>query len=111
MSANRDAIPPAPPPARTGLYGLIAEFDSPTDLVAAAERTREAGYRRMDAYSPFPIHELTHALGLRKTRLPIGVLVGGMLGLGTALLMQWFSSVVDYPINVGGRPLASWPAF
>ncbi len=93
------------------LYGLVAEFDTPGDLVAAARRTRDEGYRRVDAYSPFPIHELTAALGMKRTKLPILVLIGGLLGCATALLMQWFASAVHYPINVGGRPLASWPMF
>ncbi len=93
------------------LYGLMAEFDTPGDLVAAARRTRDEGYRRVDAYSPFPIHELTAALGMKRTKLPIVVLIGGLLGCATALLMQWFASAVHYPINVGGRPLASWPMF
>jgi hypothetical protein len=96
---------------RSPLFGLLAEFDSPADLVEAARRTREAGYSRLDAYSPFPIHEMTAALGLRRTRLPIVVLIGGLTGTATALLMQWFSASVHYPINVAGRPLASWPMF
>lgn len=93
------------------LYGLIAEFDTPGELVAAARKTREEGYRRLDAYSPFPIHEMTEALGMKHTKLPMLVLVGGLAGTGTALLMQWFASSVHYPVNVGGRPLASWPMF
>jgi len=101
----------APMAERGAIYGLVAEFDNPTALVAAARRCRDAGYRKMDAYSPFPIHELTAALGFRRTRLPLLVLVGGLTGTATALLMQWFSAAVHYPLNVGGRPLASWPAF
>ncbi len=101
----------AAPAERGALYGLVAEFADPTALVAAARQCRDAGYRKMDAYSPFPIHELTAALGFRRTRLPLLVLAGGLTGTATALLMQWFSAVVHYPINVGGRPLASWPAF
>jgi hypothetical protein len=93
------------------LFGLLAEFDSSADLLEAARRTREAGYSRVDAYSPFPIHGMTAALGLRRTRLPIVVLIGGLTGTATALLMQWFSAAVHYPINVAGRPLASWPMF
>jgi hypothetical protein len=96
---------------RPALYGLIAEFENPTDLVEAARGAREAGYRKMDAYTPFPIHELTEALGLRRTKLPLVVLAGGVVGCATALFMQWFAAAVHYPINVGGRPLASWPAF
>ncbi len=93
------------------LYGLIAEFENPKDLVVAARHAREAGYRRMDAYTPFPIHELTEALGLRPTKLPLVVLAGGILGCAAALAMQWFSATIHYPLNVGGRPLASWPSF
>jgi hypothetical protein len=96
---------------RALLYGLIAEFEGPSELVAAAGRAREAGYRKMDAYTPYPIHELTEALGLPRTKLPMLVFIGGALGCGTALLMQWFAAAVHYPINVGGRPLASWPLF
>lgn len=111
MSALPSSHVPPPKAGRAALYGLIAEFDSPGDLVAAARRAHEEGYRRVDAYSPFPIHEMTEALGIRHTRLPIVVLGGGLLGAGTALLMQWFAAAVHYPINVGGRPLASWPMF
>ena len=93
------------------LYGVIAEFERPSELVAAARRAHEEGYRKMDAYSPFPIHELTEALGLRRTKLPLVVLAGGILGCATGLGVQWFSSVIHYPLNVGGKPLASWPAF
>lgn len=93
------------------LYGLIAEFETPNELVEAARRARAEGYRKMDAYTPFPIHELTEALGLRPTKLPLVVLAGGILGCATALTMQWFSATVHYPLNVGGRPLASWPSF
>jgi ActD protein len=96
---------------RAPLYGLIAEFETPGELVSAAARAREAGYRRMDAYTPYPIHELSHALGLPRTKLPILVLLGGAIGCATGLFVQWFATTVHYPINVGGRPLASWPAF
>lgn len=98
-------------PKRQLVYGLLAEFETPGDLIEAARRAREAGYRRLDAYTPYPIHELTEALQLPKTKLPIIVFVGGALGCATALAMQWFASAVHYPINVGGRPLASWPSF
>jgi hypothetical protein len=93
------------------LYGLIAEFENPGELVAAARRAREAGYRKMDAYTPFPIHELTDALGHPRTKLPLIVLGGGIAGCATGLLMQWFATAVHYPVNVGGRPLASWPSY
>ena len=93
------------------LHGLMAEFDSPTALVEAATRARLDGYRQMDAYSPIPIHELDEALGLKRTRLPRLVLLGGILGgLGGFSLQAWASSVA-YPMNVGGRPFISWPQF
>jgi hypothetical protein len=97
--------------SRAPLYGLIAEFETPDEIIAAARSAREHGYRKMDAYTPYPIHELSHALGLPRTKLPLLVLVGGMTGCATALLMMWFSATIHYPLNVGGRPLASWPAF
>jgi hypothetical protein len=93
------------------LYGLMAEFESPAELVTAARRAREEGYAKMDAYSPFPMHELTEALGIRPTKLPFVVLAGGIIGCATALGMMWFSATIHYPLNVGGRPLASWPMF
>ncbi len=93
------------------LYGLMAEFESPAELLGASRRAYEEGYRKMDAYSPYPIHELTEALGIRPTKLPWLVLAGGIVGCGAALLMMWFSATIHYPINVGGRPLASWPMF
>ena len=93
------------------VWGMLAEFERPEELVAAARRAREAGYRRMDGYSPFPIHGLSEALGFRPSKLPLVVLAGGIIGCATALGMQWFSSTVHYPMNVGGRPFASWPSF
>lgn len=98
-------------PAGPRVWGMLAEFERPDELLVAARRAREAGYRRMDAYTPFPIHGLSDALGLRPSKLPLIVLVGGLIGCVTALAMQWFSSTVHYPMNVGGRPFASWPAF
>lgn len=92
-------------------WGLLAEFERPEELLAAASRAREAGYRRMDAYTPFPIHGLSDALGLRPTKLPFIVLAGGLVGCVTALGMMWYSATVHYPLNVGGRPFASWPSF
>jgi hypothetical protein len=100
-----------PRPPLHPLHGLLAEFETPADLIEAARRAREAGYTRMDAYTPYPIHELTEALALPRTKLPLIVFIGGALGCATALAMQWFSAVVHYPINVAGRPLASWPSF
>jgi len=94
-----------------GVHGLIAEFDDPTALVAATERAYRAGYRRMDAYSPFPIEELHEALGARHTRLPLVVLIGGLCGCLGGYGLQYWVSTMAYPINVGGKPFHSWPAF
>ena len=96
------------PPAT---YGLLAEFDDPTSLVAAASSARTAGYRRMDAYSPFPIEELHEALGSHRTRLPLIVLIGGLIGCIGGYALQYWASAVAYPLNVAGKPLHSWPAF
>jgi hypothetical protein len=92
-------------------YGLLAEFDDPTSLVAATRKARAAGYRRMDAYSPFPIEELHEALGEHHTRLPLIVLIGGLIGGIGGYALQYWASAIAYPLNVGGKPLNSWPAF
>jgi ActD protein len=96
---------------KTPIYGLMAEFDTPTALAAAARGVREKGYRKVEAYSPFAIEEVNEALGLRRNRLPLIVLTGGILGGLTGYLMQYYIAVWDFPINVGGRPLHSWPSF
>jgi hypothetical protein len=92
-------------------YGLLAEFESPDDLLQAALRSYEEGYRCMDAYSPFPIEGLAEALGFHKNRLPVLVLIGGITGALVGFLSQYWAAVIDYPVNVGGRPLNSWPSF
>src|SRR4051794_31321237 len=92
------------------IYGLMAEFDNPTAVVDAAKRAYSAGYRRMDAYSPYPIEALSDAIGFHKTRVPLVVLVGAILGGLSGYLLQYWISVISYPINVGGRPYHSWPA-
>jgi hypothetical protein len=89
----------------------MVEFKEPAELVAAAERAREEGYRRMDGYSPYPVPGLAEALGFRKNRLAFVVLLGGILGGALAFFMQYYAAVIDYPVNVGGRPLNSWPSF
>jgi hypothetical protein len=96
---------------RPPIYGLLAEFADANALVEAARQARDKGYRRMDAYSPFPVEDLAEALGVHKTRLPLLVLIGGILGGLTGYGMQYYSAVISYPLNVGGRPLHSWPAF
>jgi len=93
------------------IYGLMAEFDSTTEVVAAAEKVRDAGYTKTDAFSPFPIHEMDEALGIKRSILPYIVFAGGIAGLLAGLGLQYFTHVIDYPIIVGGRPHFSLPAF
>src|SRR5438034_8806366 len=92
-------------------YGLLAEFDSPTALVEAVRAARRDGYRKMDAYTPFPVEDLAEELGFRRTSMPLVVLIGGILGCAGGYLMQYWVAAVEYPLNVGGRPLHSWPSF
>jgi Protein of unknown function (DUF3341) len=93
------------------IYGLLAEYADDQALLAAATHVRSLGYRRVEGYSPYPIHGLAEVLGIRGVRLPRIVLIGGIMGCLIAFGMQWYSAVIDFPINVGGRPLASWPSF
>ena len=94
-----------------GPYGLMAEFDDAKALVVATEIAHAEGYRRMDAYSPFPIEELNDALGAHPSGLPLIVLIGGLTGCIGGFLLQYWAAVIAYPVNVGGRPFNSWPAF
>lgn len=96
---------------RPATYGLMAEFDNPSDAVAAARRVHEEGYTRIDAFSPYPVEELSEAIHAHKTKMPLIVLIGGILGGTLGYLMQFYIATVYYPINVGGKPLHSWPAF
>jgi hypothetical protein len=96
---------------KAAIYGLLAEFASAHALLAAAQRARDDGYRCMDAYTPFPVEGLARALGFRHTTVPFVTLCGGVLGGLVGYSMQYWMAAVDYPINVGGRPLNSWPAF
>jgi hypothetical protein len=91
-------------------FGVLAEFADTAALLRAIEAARAAGYTRMEAYTPLPVHEVWQALG-HKSRLPQIVLAGGLLGACVGFGMQYFSSVVHYPMNVGGRPYNSWPSF
>ena len=93
------------------IYGLLAEFTDPEDLLAAARRAHAEGYRQMDAYTPFPVHGLSEAVGFHRTRLPVIVLLGGITGAVLGFGMQYFANVIHYPLNIGGRPHNSWPAF
>jgi hypothetical protein len=97
--------------ASHAVYGLMAEFDDPSSLVAATERAHHEGYRCMDAYSPYPIEELHDALGAHTTRLPFIVLIGGICGCLGGYGLEYWSSAIAYPLNIGGKPLHSWPAF
>jgi hypothetical protein len=92
-------------------YGLIAEFDNVNDAVIAARRTYAAGYRKLDAYSPFPVEELSEAIGFHKNGVALICLIGGLLGGTAAFTLQWWISTISYPVNIGGRPLNSWPSF
>ena len=96
---------------RPPIYGLVAEFDNPTELVAAIRRVREEGYRKFDAYTPFPIEEVAEAMHVHDRRLPLIVLLGGIAGGLGGYSLQYWCSTIAYPINIGGRPLHSWPAF
>src|SRR3954466_10697194 len=93
------------------LYGIMAEFRSPTELVTAARRTYDAGYRRINGYSPYPIEELSEAIGFTHTSLPLIVFIGGGLGALGGFFMKYWIEVINYPLNVGGKPYNSWPAF
>ncbi len=96
---------------QTATYGMMAEFDSATALVEAARRTHQAGYVKIDAYSPFPVEELAEAIGFHKNGVPLVVLIGGLIGCISGYAMQYWISAVSYPVNVGGKPYHSWPAF
>jgi hypothetical protein len=93
------------------LYGVLAEFATADALVEAAGKARERGFRHIEAYSPFAVEGLSKAVGLTRNRVPLVALLGGLAGgLGTYFL-QWYAAVIDYPVNIGGRPLNSWPSF
>lgn len=94
-----------------GIHGLMAEFRDPDDLLAAAQKVHAAGYRKVEAYTPYPIEEIADALDQHHTKLPLFVLLGGLLGGLGGYALQYWSAVINYPMNIGGRPLHSWPAF
>jgi len=100
-----------PSKKRPDIYGVVAEFDTPEAVLAAARQVRAAGYRRAEAYTPFAIQGLSEALGFEKTGVPIVVLTCGVFGALAGFFMLWYANVISYPWNVGGRPPNSWPAF
>ena len=97
--------------AENPVYGLMAEFDSPQELLDAAQKTHGAGYKQIDAYSPFPIEGLADAVGFHKNYVSLVVLICGMLGGLSGYLLQYYVAVISYPVNIGGRPYHSWPSF
>jgi hypothetical protein len=99
------------PKPKPPLYGVVAEFDAAETLTAAALKTVAEGYHNLEAYSPFPIEGLDEALGFHRSRVPLITLIGGIVGGVGGFFMQWFAAVIHYPMNIGGRPLNSWPAF
>jgi hypothetical protein len=96
---------------RNPIHGLMAQFDSPVAIRKAARRAWRAGYREMDAYTPYPVEGLSADLGLPRTRIPFVVLMAGIVGAIVGFGMQWYSMAVDYRFDVGGRPPNSWPVF
>jgi hypothetical protein len=96
---------------RTPLHGLMAEFKTAEEILEATRRARQEGYRQMDAYTPYPVEGLATELDLPRTRVPLVVLLGGIAGAVAGFFMQYWAMAIDYPINAGGRPYNSWPAY
>lgn len=99
------------PHAKHPIYGLMAEFHTAEELIEAAHEVHKAGFKRVDAFTPYPIEEVSHALDLHRSKLPLIVLGGGIAGGIGGYLLQYWSQVLEYPMNIGGRPFHSWPAF
>lgn len=98
-------------PVRKPPFGLMAEFHSSTQLIDAIRKSRQAGYTEVEAYTPYPIEEVWQELGHHRSWLPLIVLIGGVIGCLAGYFLQYWTSVINYPVNVGGRPLNSWVAF
>ncbi len=96
---------------RTPIYGLLAEFQKPEEVLQATRQARLAGYKDIDAFAPYPVEGLGEELGMKHTRMPFVVLVAGITGAVVGFFMQYYSMAVNYPFNVGGRPTNSWPVF
>jgi hypothetical protein len=109
--APRTQAPFESPPEAPKLFGVLAEFETAEQVLVATRRARQAGYRQLDAYTPYPVEGLAQELGEQSTKIPFVVLVAGIVGAGVGFFMQFYSMAVDYPINVGGRPLNSWQVF
>ncbi len=98
-------------PVVEGPYALVAEFESPEQLLEAAEKAKLAGYKKMDAYSPFPVHGLSDAIGFRDAKVPFMVFIGGLTGVAFGFTLIWYTATIDYPLNVGGKPFNSLPSY
>ena len=96
---------------RSHIHGVMGEFATPEELIHATKKVREAGYRRLDAYAPFPVEGLSEALGIKRNMVPVLTLLGGLTGGVGGFLFQYWVAAIAYPLNIGGRPLNSWPAF
>lgn len=95
----------------SSVYGVMAEFETPEELIAATERARDAGYKAMDAYTPFPVEGMSEALAIRDKKVPLIMLLGGLFGCVAGFSFQYYCMVLAYPVNIGGRPLLSWPLY
>src|SRR5271163_3924000 len=96
---------------RKPIYGLLAEFESPEQVLEAARHTHDAGYKSIDAFTPIPVEGLAEAVGFGKTRLPIVVFLGGLCGGLSGFGMCWYANVISFPLNIGGKPFNSWPSW
>src|ERR1700722_6924711 len=99
------------PVAVEGIYGMLAEFETPSDLVRAAQEAYRDGWRRMDCYTPYPVEEAAEAIGFHKDRVSLITLIGGLMGLCAMFSLETWISTLAYPLNIGGRPTYSWPGF
>ena len=98
-------------PGKTQAYGVVAEFETPEELVAASRAARDAGYKKLDAFTPMPVEGLSEAIGYRNKQMPFLMLVGGFSGGTACIIMEWFANTQSYPLNIGGKPYFSWPMF
>lgn len=96
---------------RKAIYGLLAEFETPEQLLEAARRTHDAGYKSIDAFTPLPVEGLAEAVGFEHTKLPAVVFIGGLFGCFVGFFMQYYANVISFPLDIGGKPHNSWPAF